>query len=69
MSDVPQLPKVSTEVMRMARERHQKGLMHPYIFQILSQVILLSIKKNSDLDKKLCNHKKILSNIDYQKFV
>lgn len=36
-TDVPQLPKVSTEVLRMARERHQKGLMHPYIFQILSQ--------------------------------
>ncbi|XP_054722197.1 constitutive coactivator of PPAR-gamma-like protein 1 homolog [Uloborus diversus] len=35
--DVPPLPKVSAEVLRMARERHQKGLMHPYIFQILSQ--------------------------------
>ncbi|XP_035211458.1 constitutive coactivator of PPAR-gamma-like protein 1 homolog, partial [Stegodyphus dumicola] len=37
LSDIPVLPKVSTEVMRMARERHQKGLMHPYIFQILTQ--------------------------------
>ncbi|XP_071043900.1 constitutive coactivator of PPAR-gamma-like protein 1 homolog, partial [Parasteatoda tepidariorum] len=36
-SDVSPLPKVSIEVMRISRERHQKGLMHPYIFQILSQ--------------------------------
>ncbi|GIY76867.1 hypothetical protein CDAR_513192 [Caerostris darwini] len=35
--DVSSLPKVSTEVLRMSRERHQKGLMHPYIFQILSE--------------------------------
>ncbi|GFY43068.1 constitutive coactivator of PPAR-gamma-like protein 1 homolog [Trichonephila inaurata madagascariensis] len=35
--EVSSLPKVSTEVLRMSRERHQKGLMHPYIFQILSE--------------------------------
>ncbi|CAL1300521.1 unnamed protein product [Larinioides sclopetarius] len=35
--DISSLPKVSTEVLRMSRERHQKGLMHPYIFQILSE--------------------------------
>lgn len=35
--DVPLLPKVPTEVMRMARERHQRGLMSPSIFQVLSQ--------------------------------
>ncbi|XP_063230763.1 constitutive coactivator of PPAR-gamma-like protein 1 homolog isoform X2 [Bacillus rossius redtenbacheri] len=31
------LPSVSPEVMRTASERHQKGLMSPYIYQILTQ--------------------------------
>ncbi|KAG8182672.1 hypothetical protein JTE90_012908 [Oedothorax gibbosus] len=31
------LPKVAFEVLDMCLERHQKGLMHPYIYQILSQ--------------------------------
>ncbi|CAG0899993.1 unnamed protein product [Darwinula stevensoni] len=30
-------PKVSPEVMRTASERHQKGLMSPWIYQILTQ--------------------------------
>ncbi|CAG2066131.1 unnamed protein product, partial [Timema podura] len=31
------LPVVAPEVMRTASERHQKGLMSPYIYQILTQ--------------------------------
>ena len=34
----PVLPHVSHEVMRTLSERHSKGLMSPYIYQILSQV-------------------------------
>jgi hypothetical protein len=32
------LPSIPPEVMRTASERHQKGLMSPYIYQILTQV-------------------------------
>jgi len=35
------LPSVPPEVMRTASERHQKGLMSPYIYQILTQVGIL----------------------------
>lgn len=31
------IPPVSPEIMRIASERHQKGLMHPWIYQLLSQ--------------------------------
>lgn len=31
-------PKVAPEIMRIASERHQKGLMSPWIYQVLSQV-------------------------------
>jgi hypothetical protein len=31
------VPKVTPEVMRIASERHQKGLMSPWIYQILTQ--------------------------------
>jgi pyruvate/2-oxoglutarate dehydrogenase complex dihydrolipoamide acyltransferase (E2) component len=37
----PVLPHVSHEVMRTLSERHSKGLMSPYIYQILSQVCSL----------------------------
>lgn len=37
------LPNVPPEVMRTASERHQKGLMSPYIYQILTQVGILSL--------------------------
>ena len=30
-------PKVAPEIMRIASERHQKGLMSPWIYQVLSQ--------------------------------
>lgn len=33
----PKLPKIPPEVMRTASERHQKGLMAPWIYQILAQ--------------------------------
>ena len=32
------LPTVTTEIIRIASERHQKGLMHPMIYQLLTQV-------------------------------
>lgn len=35
--ETPKLPKVPPEVMRTASERHQKGLMSPWIYQLLSQ--------------------------------
>jgi len=35
------LPSIPPEVMRTASERHQKGLMSPYIYQILTQVGIL----------------------------
>ncbi|XP_025108556.1 constitutive coactivator of PPAR-gamma-like protein 1 homolog isoform X2 [Pomacea canaliculata] len=31
------LPTVTTEIIRIASERHQKGLMHPMIYQLLTQ--------------------------------
>lgn len=37
LPDPPKLPKVPPEVMRTASERHQKGLMSPWIYQLLSQ--------------------------------
>lgn len=37
MPETPKLPKVPPEVMRTASERHQKGLMSPWIYQLLSQ--------------------------------
>jgi hypothetical protein len=35
------LPSIPPEVMRTSSERHQKGLMSPYIYQILTQVGVL----------------------------
>lgn len=32
------LPQISPEIMRIASERHQKGLMSPWVYQLLSQV-------------------------------
>ena len=34
----PPLPSVTPEVLRTAAERHQKGLMAPWVYQVLSQV-------------------------------
>ena len=36
----PALPSVTPEVLRTASERHQKGLMAPWVYQVLSQVCL-----------------------------
>ncbi|XP_076372934.1 constitutive coactivator of PPAR-gamma-like protein 1 homolog [Tachypleus tridentatus] len=35
--EIPKLPKVTPEVMRTASERHQRGLMSPWIYQLLTQ--------------------------------
>ncbi|XP_045164687.2 constitutive coactivator of PPAR-gamma-like protein 1 homolog isoform X2 [Mercenaria mercenaria] len=32
-----ELPQVSPEIMRIASERHQKGMMSPWVYQVLSQ--------------------------------
>ncbi|MPC28454.1 Constitutive coactivator of PPAR-gamma-like protein 2 [Portunus trituberculatus] len=37
------LPPVPHEVMRTASERHQKGLMCPWIYQVLTQVCIIYI--------------------------
>ena len=34
----PTLPPVAAEVLRTAYERHRRGLMSPYIYQLLTQV-------------------------------
>ncbi|XP_022256575.1 uncharacterized protein LOC111089087 [Limulus polyphemus] len=39
-AESPKLPRVPPEVMRTTKERHQKGLMSPWIYQLLSQVNL-----------------------------
>lgn len=41
-NSAPVLPPVSHEVMRTLSDRHSKGLMSPYIYQILSQVRIVS---------------------------
>lgn len=33
-----ELPPVGPEIMRTASERHQKGMMSPWVYQVLSQV-------------------------------
>lgn len=40
----PVLPPVPHEVMRTVSERHSKGLMSPYIYQILSQVRIFQLE-------------------------
>ena len=41
------LPSVAAEVLRTAYERHRRGLMSPYMYQLLTQVTyLLSIKSS-----------------------
>lgn len=45
----PPLPLVAPEVLRVAEHRHKKGLMHPYVYHILTKVCfqavtLLSLK-------------------------
>lgn len=51
---VPPLPPVPPEVMRTASERHQKGLMSPFICQILSHgEIMLPMLMEDELHKEL----------------
>ncbi|KAK3930295.1 Constitutive coactivator of PPAR-gamma-like protein 1-like protein [Frankliniella fusca] len=51
---VPPLPPVPPEVMRTASERHQKGLMSPFICQILSHgEIKLPMLMEDELHKEL----------------
>ncbi|KAG8233956.1 hypothetical protein J437_LFUL014165 [Ladona fulva] len=50
----PSLPAIPPEVMRTASERHQKGLMSPYIYQILTQgEIKLPIVMEDEQHKEL----------------
>lgn len=37
----PSLPPVAAEVLRTAYERHRRGLMSPYMYQLLTQVSFL----------------------------
>ena len=39
------LPSVAAEVLRTAYERHRRGLMSPYIYQLLTQVTLPQLNK------------------------
>lgn len=51
---VPPLPPVPPEVMRTASERHQKGLMSPFICQILSHgEIMLPMLMEDEMNKEL----------------
>ncbi|XP_069703261.1 constitutive coactivator of PPAR-gamma-like protein 1 homolog isoform X1 [Periplaneta americana] len=48
------LPQIPPEVMRTASERHQKGLMSPYIYQILTQgEIKLPVLMEDETHKEL----------------
>ena len=38
----PSLPPVAGEVLRTAYERHRRGLMSPYMYQLLTQASLIS---------------------------
>lgn len=63
------LPSVPPEVMRTASERHQKGLMSPYIYQILTQVGILyfaginHVDISRDIFKKKLSHLPNLCNM------
>lgn len=37
----PSLPPVAAEVLKTAYERHRRGLMSPYMYQLLTQVNLM----------------------------
>lgn len=39
----PPLPLVAPEVLRVAEHRHKKGLMHPYIYHILTKVCFQAV--------------------------
>lgn len=39
----PPLPLMAPEVLRVAEHRHKKGLMHPYIYHILTKVCFQAV--------------------------
>lgn len=48
------LPQISPEIMRIASERHQKGLMAPWVYQLLSQgEIKLEVCLEDDVTREL----------------
>lgn len=48
------LPQISPEIMRIASERHQKGLMSPWVYQLLSQgEVKLEICLEDDVTRDL----------------
>ncbi|GAA6100410.1 constitutive coactivator of PPAR-gamma-like protein 1 homolog isoform X1 [Tachysurus ichikawai] len=50
----PPLPLVAPEVLRVAEHRHKKGLMHPYIYHILTKgEIKLSVTIEDEANKEL----------------
>ncbi|XP_060766499.1 constitutive coactivator of PPAR-gamma-like protein 1 homolog [Neoarius graeffei] len=50
----PPLPSVAPEVLRVAEHRHKKGLMHPYIYHILTKgEIKLSVAIEDEANKEL----------------
>ncbi|KAI5614503.1 constitutive coactivator of PPAR-gamma-like protein 2, partial [Silurus asotus] len=50
----PPLPLVAPEVLRVAEHRHKKGLMHPYIYHILTKgEIKLSVAIEDEANKEL----------------
>ncbi|XP_043207106.1 constitutive coactivator of PPAR-gamma-like protein 1 isoform X2 [Amphibalanus amphitrite] len=52
----PPLPSVTPEVLRTAAERHQKGLMAPWVYQVLSQGELqLPVCVEDELGRELPN--------------
>lgn len=52
----PSLPQVPPEVTRTASERHQKGLMSPWIYQILTQgEIKLCVVMEDEMNKEVPN--------------
>ena len=48
----PSLPSVAAEVLRTAYERHRRGLMSPYMYQLLTQVVHLYIRLQGNPSKK-----------------
>ncbi|XP_066526724.1 constitutive coactivator of PPAR-gamma-like protein 1 isoform X2 [Hoplias malabaricus] len=50
----PSLPVVAPEVLRVAEHRHKKGLMHPYIYHVLTKgEIKLSVTIEDEANKDL----------------
>lgn len=50
---IPSLPTVPSEVLRVAEHRHKSGLMHPYIYHVLSKgeiKLSVTIEDDTNLD-------------------